>query len=192
MDSETAKAHRCPVWMGYFLASGLRKFLQDPVRIVAPHVKPGMTVLDLGSAMGFFSLPMAEAVGPQGKVICIDVEPKMLAVLMRRATQAGLADRIETHECPEDGLGLEDYAASVDFALAFAVMHELADQGRVFRELAQAIKPGATLLLAEPTCHVLQHEFEHTLTIAQQNGFVSGAPLQIRLARALLSTRGDA
>lgn len=192
MDGETTKTHRCPVWMGYFLASGLRKLLQNPTKIIPPHVKPGMTVLDLGSAMGFFSLPLATAVAPEGKVICVDVEPKMLAGLMRRATQAGLADRIETHVCPEDGLGLEDRAASVDFALAFAVMHELADQNRTLGELAEVLKPGAALLLAEPSCHVTEHQFERTIAAAQQYGFVPGRSVPIRLARARLLIRGEA
>lgn len=48
-----------------------------------------MTVLDVGSAMGFFSLPMAEMVGPGGKVVCIDVQLKMLQVLRRRAVEGG-------------------------------------------------------------------------------------------------------
>lgn len=45
--------HRCPAWAGYFLASRLRILLQNPYKILAPYVKPGMTVLDFGSAMGF-------------------------------------------------------------------------------------------------------------------------------------------
>jgi ubiquinone/menaquinone biosynthesis C-methylase UbiE len=178
--------------MGYFLASGLRKLLQNPRKLVAPHVKPGMTVLDFGSAMGFFSLPLAEAVGAQGKVICVDVEPKMLAVLTRRAAQAGLADRIETHVCPADGLGLDGRADSIDFALAFAVMHELADQNGTLSELAQVLKPGAALLLAEPACHVAQYELERTVAVAEQCGFIPGESLRIRFSRAQLLTRGDA
>ena len=138
----------------------------------------------------FIKAVEAAAVGPEGKVICVDVEPKMLAALTRRAAQAGLADRIETHVCPEDGLGLEHRTARVDFALAFAVMHELADQNRTLGELAQVLKPGAALLLAEPSCHVTETEFQRTLAAAQQRGFVPGGPVPIRLARARLLTRG--
>ena len=42
--------HVCPVWAGYFLANRLRRFLQNPYTILAPYVRPGMTVLDVGSA----------------------------------------------------------------------------------------------------------------------------------------------
>ncbi len=86
--------HVCPVWVGYFLASRLRKLLQNPTRIIGPYVRANMTVLDFGCAMGFFSLPMAEAVGPGGKVVCVDRQPEMLDVLKRRAARAGLLDRI--------------------------------------------------------------------------------------------------
>ena len=47
----------CPVWVAYLLASPLRKLLQNPERILAPCVHEGMTVVDIGCAMGFFSLP---------------------------------------------------------------------------------------------------------------------------------------
>ncbi|MHC4519955.1 MAG: class I SAM-dependent methyltransferase, partial [Planctomycetota bacterium] len=142
--------HVCPVWVGYFLASGLRKLLQNPTKIVGPFVKPSMTVLDYGCAMGFFSLPMAEAVGPNGKVVCVDLQPKMLRVLKRRADRADLADRIDTHVCSETTIGVSEYNGRIDFALAFAVLHEVPNQASTLGELSQLVKVGAHLLLAEP------------------------------------------
>ena len=53
----------CPVWIGYLISSRARLLLQDPYRILAPYVRPNATVLDVGSAMGFFSFPMAEMSG---------------------------------------------------------------------------------------------------------------------------------
>jgi ubiquinone/menaquinone biosynthesis C-methylase UbiE len=181
--------HVCPVWVGYFLASGLRRLLQNPVKIVGPFIEPGMTVLDYGCAMGFFSLPMAKAVGPEGKVICVDLQPKMLKVLRRRARRAGVAERIETHVCTETAIGLPQHKASVDFALAFAVLHEVPDQERILDELGQLVKPDAHLLLAEPAGHVKPDEVEHTVTIARKHGFVLTEPLLIRNAHAALLTR---
>ena len=186
---ESMNKHVCPVWVGYFLASGLRKLVQNPTKITGRYVKPGMTVLDFGCAMGFFSLPMAEAVGPEGKVVCIDVQPGMLDVLRRRAARAGLAERIETHVCREDSLALNDRASRFDFTLAFAVLHEVPDQDRLLAELSQLIKPGARLLLAEPAGHVAPEAFEHTVTIARTHGFVLTKLLLIRWAHAALLTR---
>jgi 2-polyprenyl-3-methyl-5-hydroxy-6-metoxy-1,4-benzoquinol methylase len=55
--------HVCPFWVGYLLLSPVRKLITNPDRILRPYVKPGMRVLDAGTAMGFFSLPLARAVG---------------------------------------------------------------------------------------------------------------------------------
>jgi 2-polyprenyl-3-methyl-5-hydroxy-6-metoxy-1,4-benzoquinol methylase len=181
--------HMCPVWAGYLLANRLRRLLQSPYKILGPHVKPGMTVLDVGSAMGFFSLPLAEMVGSGGKVVCIDVQPKMLQVLRRRAAEAGLAERIETHVSSEDSIGLQGREAGFDFALAFTMMHEVGNQANFLREIYQLLKPGATLLLTEPIKHVSPAQFDRTVSRARQTGFViTGHPL-IRLSHTVLLTK---
>lgn len=59
----------------------------------------GMTILEVGSGMRFFTLPMARMVGPRGTVVCLDVQPEMLDALRRRAAKAGLADRIDARAC---------------------------------------------------------------------------------------------
>jgi 2-polyprenyl-3-methyl-5-hydroxy-6-metoxy-1,4-benzoquinol methylase len=181
--------HTCPVWMGYFLASGLRKLWQNPTKLVGPYVRPGMTVLDFGSAMGFFSLPMAEAVGPEGKVVCVDVQPRMFKVLQRRAARAGLADRIETHACREDSIALDGQANRFDFALAFAVLHEVAEPQRILSELAQLVKPEGRLLLAEPAGHIERDAFADSVAMAREHGFVPSETPSIRWAHASLLTR---
>lgn len=181
--------HVCPFWVGYFLANPLRKLLQNPAKVVGPYVKPGMRVLDFGSAMGFFSLPMAKMVGPDGHVVCVDVQPKMLDMLRRRAGRTGVLDRIQCHTCHEDSISLQGSNDGFDFALAFAVMHEVPDPSRILGELSELVKPDGHLLLAEPAGHVRPDEMEHTVTIARQHGFVmTQAPL-IRGAHAALLTR---
>ncbi len=174
--------HVCPWWAGYFLANRLRKLLQNPYKILAPYIKPGMNVLDVGSAMGFFSLPLAQMVGPGGKVVCIDVQPKMLQVLRRRAAEAGLAQRIEAHVSTGDAIGLSGRDNSFDFALAFTMMHEVGNQANFLREIFQMLKPGASLLLTEPIKHVPQAEFDRTISLAQREGFVMTDRPLIRLS----------
>ena len=78
----------CPWWLGYLLASPLRRLLQDPDEIVRPYVAEGMIVLDVGSGMGFFSLPLAEMVGEIGKVVAIDLQEEMIKGLVQRAKKA--------------------------------------------------------------------------------------------------------
>ncbi len=56
----------CPWWLGYLLVNPLRKLLYKPENILKPYIHEGMTVLEVGSGMGFFTLPMARLVGRIG------------------------------------------------------------------------------------------------------------------------------
>ena len=163
--------HRvCPWWVGYLLASPLRKLWQNPTRMLEPYVRAGITVLEPGPGMGFFTLDLARLVGPGGRVIAVDIEPKMIAGLRLRAQRAGLIDRIETRVAPPVTMALDGYDDSVDFVLAFAVVHELPSAGTFFTEAARAMKPSASLLLAEPAGHVSKDEFENELALAARAG----------------------
>lgn len=166
-----AKHHVCPVWIGYLLASPLRKLVQNPNTILSPYVKEGMAVLDIGSAMGFFSLPLAKIVGSDGKVICVDLQEKMIKALEKRARKAGLASRIETRLCSQNSLGLDDLHEKIDLALAFAVVHEVPDTNAFFSEIYKALKPAGTLLVSEPKAHVSEDDLNTSVSVAEQVGF---------------------
>ena len=184
-------SHRvCPVWIGYLLASPLRKLFQDPIKILAPHIKEGMVVLDVGCAMGFFSLPLATLVGASGKVISLDMQEKMLAVLRTRALKKGVADRIDVRCCQAQSLGLSDLTEKIDFALTFAMVHEVPDPGRLLEEIHASLRPGGQLLVAEPTGHVSSNDFETTLTLAQKIGFTIAATPPIRRSLTALLQKG--
>jgi len=161
----------CPVWVGHLLASPLRKLLNNPKSMLGKHVIKDMIVLDIGCAMGFFSLPLAEMVGAQGKVICIDLQEKMLETLKKRAYKAGLLDRIETSLCRQDSLGLKGFSDKIDFVLAFAVVHEVQNADKFFSEIYEAIKSNGSLLVEEPKLHVSKNDFEITVSLAEQKGF---------------------
>jgi SAM-dependent methyltransferase len=165
------KHHICPWWLGYLLACPLRRLWQDPGKLLAPYVRQGMTVLEPGPGMGFFTLQLARLVEAGGQVIAVDVQPKMLDRLKRHAREAGFLDRIDVRVCSADSLGLADVAGKVDFTLAFAVVHELPSAARFFAEVADASRQGASLLLAEPTGHLASEEFESELAAAFQAGF---------------------
>ena len=161
----------CPAWVGHFLANPIRKLLHPPQRILSPYVQEGMTVLEVGCGMGFFSIPLARMVGTNGKVICVDMQEKMLQGLKKRAHKKGVFNRIETRLCPQHTLGLQELAEKIDFALAFAVVHEVPDPPRFFAELSAAMIPSGSLLLAEPKGHISQEEFAIAVSIARQHGF---------------------
>ena len=179
--------HRiCPWWLGYVLASPVRRLLQDPDEIVRPYVKEGMKALDAGCGMGFFSLPLARLVGERGRVVCVDLQEKMIKGLVRRARKAGLTGRIEARVCSGNSLEIADIAGEIDFALVFALAHEAPDQERLFSEIHNAMKQTGTLLLAEPRGHVTRQEFEKTVSFAQDAGFEVGREAGISRSRAVL------
>jgi ubiquinone/menaquinone biosynthesis C-methylase UbiE len=156
--------------MGYLLLCPFRGIGQNPDRILAPYLSDGMTVLEVGPGMGFFTLPMARMVGPAGKIVCVDLQEEMLAAVHRRAAKAGVAGRIEARACHPTTLGIGDLAGKVDFVLLFAVVHEVRDTPRLFHEIVQVMKPGARCLVAEPKFHVSVRDFEQTIASAAAQG----------------------
>ena len=165
--------HICPWWLGYLLVSPLRRLGQNPTKILSPYIKQGMIVLDVGCGMGFFSLDMARLTGKDGKVICVDMQEKMMASLIKRASKAGLLEYIDHRICSKDSLNLEDMKEGIDFALAFAIVHEVPDAEVFFRQIHFALKLNGTLLFSEPKGHVSEKNFQNTVTIAEEAGFKS-------------------
>jgi len=185
-----ASSHRvCPWWLGYLLANPLRRIAYQPAKLLAAHVRPGMTVLEPGPGMGFFTLELARLVGGSGRVIAVDIQPRMLAVLRRRAAKAGVLDRLDVRLAAPDSLGLADLVGAVDFTLAFAMVHEMPSAAGFFREIAAASKPGARVLFAEPSGHVTASQFEAELQAARDAGFVPIESPKIRADHAALLER---
>jgi ubiquinone/menaquinone biosynthesis C-methylase UbiE len=181
-------AHRiCPWWLGYWLISPLRKYGQNPRLILSAYVHEGMTVLEPGPGMGHFTLELARLVGSSGRVVAVDVQPKMIDRLKRRAAKAGLLDRVEARVALAESMAITDLLGSVDFTLAFAMVHEFPDASRFFAEVAAASKAGASLLLAEPKGHVKAAAFESELQAGATSGFrLAGRPSIRRSHAALL------
>ncbi|CAI9406931.1 hypothetical protein ANOBCDAF_01547 [Pleomorphomonas sp. T1.2MG-36] len=165
--------HRCPWYLGYFLLNPLRRLVQHPARLLDPYVRPGFRVLEPGPGMGYFTLELARLVGPTGKVHVVDIEPRMLTALGRRARSAGLETRIDMRLGRDSSLGVGDLLGEIDFVLAFAVVHELGDVAGFFKEAASAMKSGARLLLAEPAGHVSEASFAEECALAEAAGLVA-------------------
>jgi 2-polyprenyl-3-methyl-5-hydroxy-6-metoxy-1,4-benzoquinol methylase len=169
--------------MAYLFDNPLRRLIHDPVKILGPYVRPGMTVLDIGCGMGFFSLGMARLVGDSGKVFSLDMQPEMLRIVEKRARRKGLSGRIETHLTDGDSLGVQ---VPVDFALCFWMVHEVPDQTSFFTELHSSLRPGAHLFITEPGMHVTAENLETSVKVAIEAGFVEAARPQVRMSRAVV------
>jgi SAM-dependent methyltransferase len=120
--------------------------------------------------MGFFTLELLRLAGPSGRVVAVEIQPRMLAVLKRRAAKAGLLERLDARLAQPDSLRVGDLNGAVDFVLAFAVVHEMPAAGPFFAEVSRALRRGARLLLAEPAGHVKPAEFDAELRHAAGAG----------------------
>ena len=179
-------SHVCPWWTGYFIDNPLRRMLHNPDAILGRYVRPGMTMMGLGCGMGFFSIAMARMVGDRGSVIAVDVQQRMLDVLQKRAEKSGVASRIRPHRAQSDCLRIDTPA---DFALAFAVVHEVSDTERFLAQVCSCLKPEARFLVAEPRLHVSAEAFQRMLALARAVGLVVLEQAPVRLSRAVVLGR---
>jgi ubiquinone/menaquinone biosynthesis C-methylase UbiE len=104
------------------------------------HLKPGVTVADIGAGGGWFSVRAARRVAPGGRVIAEDINPKGIAYIQQRAQREHLGNIDALLGTPDDPKLTPD---SVDAALMLKVYHEIAHPQPVLASLRAALKPGA-------------------------------------------------
>jgi sugar phosphate isomerase/epimerase/SAM-dependent methyltransferase len=129
-------------------------------------VAPGASVCDLGCGNGYHTLPLARAVGPEGRVYGVELQPQDLVMLQKRAEDAGLgnitgiASTIDDPQLPP---------ASCDLVLMVDVYHELSHPVRVMQRVRAALKPGGRVVLVEFRAEdpAVPIKPEHTMTKAQ-------------------------
>jgi ubiquinone/menaquinone biosynthesis C-methylase UbiE len=161
--------HVCPAAISGILDNRVRRWLQDPRRILVPYVEEGMEVLEVGCGPGFFTGELARMVGEKGKVVAVDLQEEMLRKVREKIRGSGLEGRIVLHRCEEDRLGV---SGSFDLVFLFYVVHEVADKRGLFRQLQGLLKDGGVVYLAEPPFEVSGKAFEKTLRIAGEAGLV--------------------
>jgi SAM-dependent methyltransferase len=116
----------------------------NPLALAA--IKPGMTVLDLGSGAGFDAFLAAERVGPTGRVIGVDMTDEMLALARRNAAARG-ATNVEFRKGRLEALPVED--GTVDLVISNCVLNLVPDKAAAFREIGRVLAPGGTISVSD-------------------------------------------
>lgn len=134
---------------------GARWILDNlPRRVVHPlgstvdsfHIENGHTVLELGPGSGYFSVEVARRLGPDGRLVCVDIQPEMIGALRRRLRRNGVTNVLSM---VGDGLGLPLADSSVDCAFLVTVLGEIPDRPKALAELRRVLKPGGVLSITE-------------------------------------------
>lgn len=114
--------------------------------IAALGIRPGQTVADIGAGSGYYTVRLADAVGPTGRVYATDIQPEMLE-LLRKRIGAGRGGAIEVVLGTATESRLPDGA--IDVALMVDVYHELAAPQVFLRSVKRALRPDGRLVLIE-------------------------------------------
>jgi ubiquinone/menaquinone biosynthesis C-methylase UbiE len=175
--------HVCPWWLCFTFDNPLRRLIHGPHKILAPYVRLGSTAIDIGSGMGYFTLPLCRLVGETGRVIAVDIQPRMLNALEKRARKVGALRQLKTQLGTPQGLGINEKA---DFVLTFWMLHEVPNQDHLMREIQITLKEEGVYLLVEPKIHVTAGAFALTVETALAAGLQIKDTPQIALSRSVL------
>jgi ubiquinone/menaquinone biosynthesis C-methylase UbiE len=172
----------CPWWFCWAFDNRIREWIQNPAGIMAPLVKPGFKVLDVGPGRGYCTFPIASLIQPRGFVVALDIQKKMLDILMRRAKQRGYSN-VAAHLYDGKKFNIQE---QFDFVNLFWMFHEIRDKDSFLQELKGVCGAGCRVLLAEPYVHVSKRGFDNSVRLFLGNGYKKVDLAPIRMSRAAL------
>jgi ubiquinone/menaquinone biosynthesis C-methylase UbiE len=109
-------------------------------------VEPNMTVCDMGCGDGYYTVELARRVGPEGKVLAVDIQPEMLQELSRRCERLDIKNVDMVLGLPHDPK-LPD--GKVDLILMVDVYHEFSNPVEMLEAMRRSLKPGGRIALVE-------------------------------------------
>jgi len=176
--------HVCPWWLAYTWDNRFRTLFQNPEKILGQYVHRGMTILDVGCGMGFFSISMARLVGERGRVIvAVDLQEKMIDIVRKRSEEAGISERIDARITSGDKLCIEE---KIDFALTFWMVHEVPDKEKFIEEIYGTLKSPGKYLIVEPKIHTSRKQYDSILEMCNRTGFREIENPPVALSRTAL------
>ncbi|UUX91191.1 class I SAM-dependent methyltransferase [Methanoplanus endosymbiosus] len=187
-NNQAEKLCRYSFTHAHMLDNSIRRLFQNPKKILAPHIKPGMTVIDLGCGPGTFTRAMAELAGDKGTAIGCDIQDEMLRCAEGRCRRTGPESRIIWHKSSPEKTGIKHKA---DFILSFYMVHEVSDRNSFLKEIFEMLRPEGKYLIVEPAFHVTEAEFEKTIKSAAEAGFTVEKNPKISFSRAVLLSKRE-
>jgi len=135
----------CPYGQRFWVEAPHPIITRDRLRSVL-RPQPGERLLEIGVGTGYYSLDLAEWVGPEGTLELFDLQQEFLDHVMRGAGEKGLRNLVPTQGDATD-LPYED--ASVDAVILTAVLGEIPDSAAALREIRRILKPSGRLIVGE-------------------------------------------
>ena len=109
-------------------------------------IKKGDVVADIGAGSGYYTMKLAEIVGPKGKVYAVDIQPEMLAIIKNRMQAAKLTNIELVQNTEKEG---KLPANSVDLILLVDVYHEFSYPYEMTVDMLRALKTGGRIVFVE-------------------------------------------
>jgi ubiquinone/menaquinone biosynthesis C-methylase UbiE len=110
-------------------------------------LQPGMVIADIGAGTGFFALPFARAVAPEGKVWAVDLQPEMLALLEEKLRVEAAPPNIGLLQGSATATGLTDHCC--DLVFLANIWHELDDPADVLTEMRRILRPSGRIAILD-------------------------------------------
>lgn len=153
----------CPAWLAWLVELDNPFIKSNNAQSIIQNldVQPGMKVLDLGCGPGRVTIPLAQAVGPDGEVTAVDIQPAML----HRAESKAQAAHLNNIRFLQAGAGEGKLPHDVfDRAVLVTVLGEIPDREAALNEIYAALKPGGILSVTEI---ILDPHFQRRETVVR-------------------------
>lgn len=136
-----------PEFMADLIDNPLRRRFQPPYETAVRHgLEPGMTVLEVGPGNGTYTLGAAQRIGADGRLVTVDIEPRMIERVRRKTSDAGVAN-VEAKVADVYRLPFDD--STFDVVYMITVIGEIPEPVRAMREFHRVLSPSGTLVFSE-------------------------------------------
>lgn len=120
---------------------------QMPEKVLAAlHIKPGQVIADLGAGSGYFTFKLAKAVGAEGKVYAVDIDPDMIGLIAGRSKEEAAANVETILAKPDDPMLPKD---SVDLIFTANTYHHIENRIAYFANVRKYLRPGGRVAIID-------------------------------------------